>query len=233
MQTGSKENGILNILVNVVIPVMILNKLSTVLGPVQALILALAFPITYGIWDFTRNHKMNWFSFLGLLNVSVTGSLALLGLGGIWFAIKEASFPALIGVFVFISAFTKKPFVETLLLNPQLMDLDKIKDRLQQHNKETEFQHHLKLSTQMLSGSFFLSAVMNFVLAVKIFTPIDSRLDDTARSIALNEQIAQMTSYGMIVILLPTMLFLIFILWHLLSGIKDLTGLKTDDIMKG
>lgn len=233
MNTQTKqENGILNILINVVIPVLILNKLSARMGPGPALILALAFPIVYGIYDFIRRRKMNWFSFLGLINVGVTGSLALLGLGGIWFAIKEASFPALIGIFVFFSAFTAKPFVETLLLNPQLMDLDKVHQRLKEHNKESEFKRHLAFSTQMLSGSFFLSAVINFLLAVKIFTPLDSTLDETAKSIALNEQIAQMTSYTMMVLLVPTMLFLVFILWHLLKGIRDLTGLKTEEFLK-
>ena len=229
---NKQENGLLNILINVVIPVMILNKLSVRLGPAQALLLALSFPIAYGVWDFIKRHKTNWFSILGLINVSVTGSLALLGLDGLWFCIKEAIFPGLIGCFVIVSSFTNKPFVESLLMNPQLMDLDRISEKLSTLGNELKFTQHMKNSTRLLSISFFVSAVLNFVLAERIFIPLDTSLDATARSIALNEQIAQMTSYAMMVILLPTMLFLVFILWHLMKGIRKLTGLKTDEFLK-
>ena len=95
------ENAFINLLVNIAIPVLILNKLSQKIGPTQALILAVAFPLTYGIYDLIRRKKWNAFSLLGLLNVSITGSLAVFGLGGVWFQIKEAAFPLLIGIFVF------------------------------------------------------------------------------------------------------------------------------------
>ncbi|WP_374030368.1 VC0807 family protein [Bdellovibrio bacteriovorus] len=103
-----KENGLLNIVFNIVLPVLILNKLSKFIGPFWALVLALAFPLGYGAYDLIKRKKFNAFSALGLLNVLLTGGLALLGLHGFWFAVKEAAFPALVGLFVLGSAFTKK-----------------------------------------------------------------------------------------------------------------------------
>ncbi len=226
------ENGLLNILINVVIPVFILNQGSKRVGPLVALLVALAFPLVYGIWDAYSRKKVNVFSALGFINVAITGGLALAGLGGIWFCVKEAAFPFLIGSFVIVSAFGKKPFVQTLLLNPSLMDLELVEQKLQERQAQGEFHKHLKSSTVYLAGSFFFSAALNYFLAIKIFIPLDPLLDSTARSIVLNEQIAKMTSSSFAVILIPSMLVLMAILWHLLSGIKKHTGLTTEQILK-
>lgn len=226
------ENGLINILANVVIPVLILNKLSKTLGPLNALLLALAFPIFYGIYDFIKRRKFNYFSLLGFLHVVVTGSFALLGLSGMWFSIKEAFFPTIIGVFVLVSAFSKKPFVKTLFLNPQLLQLDKIETSLNEKKNHALFDQLLKKSTMLLSVSFFFSALLNFALALHIFIDLDKTLDETQKALVLNDQIAKMTQYSFVVILIPSMIFLIFILWHLLRGIRDLTGLKTDEVLK-
>ena len=59
VQNQNKENPIINLLCNVVIPSLILTKLSgpEKLGQVNALIIALAFPIIYGGWDFISKKK--------------------------------------------------------------------------------------------------------------------------------------------------------------------------------
>nr|BFD67075.1 hypothetical protein HAGR004_20970 [Bdellovibrio sp. HAGR004] len=231
-QEPPKENGLLNIIFNIVLPVLILNKLSKFIGPFWALILALAFPLGYGAYDLIKRKKFNAFSALGLLNVLLTGGLALLGLNGFWFAVKEAAFPALVGLFVMGSAFTKKPFIETLFLNPALMKVDLLEERLKANGKQKDFHDHMKKATIWLSLSFAFSAVCNFVLARKIFTEIDPTLTTDAQSTLLNEQIAQMTTWSMAIIMVPSMLFLLGIFWYLMRGIKQHSGLSTEELLK-
>lgn len=231
-QEPPKENGLLNIIFNIVLPVLILNKLSKFIGPFWALILALAFPLGYGAYDLIKRKKFNAFSALGLLNVLLTGGLALLGLNGFWFAVKEAAFPALVGLFVMGSAFTKKPFIETLFLNPALMKVDLLEERLKANGKQKDFHDHMKKATIWLSLSFAFSAVCNFVLARKIFTEIDPTLSTDAQSTLLNEQIAQMTTWSMAIIMVPSMLFLLGIFWYLMRGIKQHSGLSTEELLK-
>lgn len=226
------ENGFVNIIVNVIVPVFILNKLSTQLGALNALILALAFPLGYGLWDLWQRKKVNYFSLLGLLNVGLTGGLAVASLDGHWFAVKEAVFPLLIGVFVLGSAFTQRPFIKTLLMNPQIMKTDVIDQKLRENNSLVEFESHLKISTYLLAGSFLISALLNYVLAIRIFKPLDPSLASEARSVALNEQIAQMTSSSFLVIMVPSMIILFGILWYLLRGIKQHTGLALEEIIR-
>ncbi len=229
--TQKPENGFLNLFFNILIPVLILNRGSKFIGPLPALIIALMFPLGYGIYDLIKRRKMNAFSVLGLLNVGITGTLAVLGLHGIWFSVKEAAFPLLVGCFVLGSAFTRKPFIETLFLNPAMMDVEKIFSNLQTKNTEAEFHAHMKRSTIWLSLSFVFSATLNFILAQRIFLPIDSSLPADQQSILLNEQIAQMTTWSMAVIMVPSVLFLLLIFGYLLKGIRNYTGMTTDEII--
>lgn len=211
---------------------MILNKLTKHIGPMNALVLALAFPLIYGIYDLLKRKKVNAFSVLGLLNVGLTGGLAVIGIHGFWFAVKEAAFPALVGLFVLGSAFTKKPFIESLFLNPGVMKVDLLEEKLKEHGKQAEFHDHMRKATMWLSLSFAFSAVLNFILARKIFLDIDSTLAADAQSVILNEQIAKMTTWSMAIIMVPSMIFLLGIFWYLMKGVKAYAGLNTDELLK-
>lgn len=226
------ENAFLNLLFNIALPVFILNKGSVWWGAVPALTLALAFPLGYGLYDVVKNKKINFISLLGLLNVGVTGGLAIAGSGGLWFAIKEAAFPALIGLFVAASAFSKKPFIRTLILNPQAMNWPLVNEKLQARQKESEFEVLMKRSTFLLAGSFAISAALNFWLALRVFVPIDGALSPEQQSVLLNEQIAQMTSMGMAVIFIPSVVILMGIMFYLFRGITRTTGLSLQEILK-
>lgn len=225
------ENALLNILFNIVIPILILNKGSKFLGSFWGLIVALAFPLSYGIYDHIKRKKTNAISILGLLNVGITGSFALFKLQGMWFAIKEAAFPLLVGAFVFGSAFTKSPFISTLFLNPQLINVGLLKSRLFERKTEEDFNSLLKKSTLWISLSFVFSAICNFVLAVRIFEPIAETLDGEAQAQVLNEQIARMTTWSMGVIVLPCILFMVAIFLYLTKGMQRLSGLTEDELL--
>tara|TARA_B110001454_G_scaffold219099_1_gene249893 strand:+ start:126 stop:842 length:717 start_codon:yes stop_codon:yes gene_type:complete len=229
---AQRENPLLNILFNIVIPILILNKGGKWFGPKEALFVALAFPIFYGIYDYVQQKKTNYISLLGILNVGFTGGFALLKLEGIWFAVKEASFPILVGSFVLFSAFTKAPFVKTLFLNPQLLKMDSILASIAEKKREQEFEMLLKRGTILLSSSFVLSAILNFSLAYYIFTPIAASLGEEQRAEVLNLQIAQMTQWSFIVIMIPSMLALISIMVYLFNQMKRITGLSNDELLQ-
>lgn len=228
----SVESPVWNLIFNIALPVFILNKGSQSLGPVWALVLALVFPIAYGTNDLWKRRKFNFFSLLGVVNVTMTGGLALSGLGGIWFSIKEAAFPLLIGVFVAASAVSRKPFMQTLLINPQTIHWDRVDGKLKELGREEDFLRLLRRSTWLLAGSFLLSALANFVLAERIFLPIDDKLAEAERAAQLNHQIAEMTSMGFAITFVPSLLILAGILYYLFRGLTRTTGLSLDQIMR-
>ncbi len=230
MKNPKQENQFQSLLFNIVIPVLILNKGSNFLGTTNALLIALAFPISYGLYDWYQRKKANYISLLGLLNVGLTGGLALSGLTGIWFAVKEAAFPALIGLFVLGSAFTKKPFISSVFLNEQFIRVQIIEDKVAEFGKQLEMEKLLKLSTILLSLSFALSAYLNFALAQYVFKPIDQTSPQAAEM--LNQQIAQMTSWSFVVIMIPTITFLSGVYWYFMTRLTKITGLSHSTIFK-
>ena len=77
---GGRENPWLSLLLNIVVPVAVLNKLSEPdrLGPSGALVLALVFPLSYGVWDRIKRRQWNPMSLIGLASILLTGGIGLL-----------------------------------------------------------------------------------------------------------------------------------------------------------
>jgi len=230
----NQKNPINEIIINVIIPVLVLNKAGKYLGEngqTYALIIALAIPAIYMIQDFMKSKKFNPISILGFISILLTGGIAYLKLEGFWFAVKEAAIPGLIGIVVFISAFTKKPLMK-LLFNESIMKMDLIEDKLVERNTKSKFNEHIKKSTIFFSFSFFFSAILNYLLAIRIFTPIDITLSEVTRTEILNTQIADMTWQGYVVIMLPSLVIMAALMWYLFKGIKEFTGLTMNDVIK-
>ncbi len=212
-------------------PVLVLQKLSSKIGPTYALLLALLFPLAYGAYDYLKTQNKNWISVLGVVNTLFTGGFALLKVGGIWFAVKEAAFPLIIGIAVLVSIFLKTPAMEKLFFNPTIFNIEVIKNKIQESNKKTQLAKLFETSTYLLASSFFLSSFLNFSLAVFVFTELPKDVTGDQQTVMLNDQIAQMTWLSFVVIVLPLMVFMAVIFWHFIRTLKTLTGLTTDELL--
>jgi len=231
---ASQQKVWMNLIIDIVLPVLILNKLSSRLGekgPLLALLLAISLPLLHGMFDFIRNKKINWLSLLGLLNVLLTGGFALMKLEGFWFAVKEASFPALIGFFVFISSFSRKPLFSFFLDQPGLFAMEHIKSRLEDLQRQEDYKRLIRRCTFYFSYTFFLSAFLNFYLAIRIFKKLPDHLDDNQKADALNTQIADMTWMGYLVIALPLMIITSSLFYYCLRQLSKLTELDLNQLI--
>lgn len=219
------SNMLINIAFNIIIPTVILTKLSSndYLGPIYSIIVALAFPIVYGIKDYLDNHKANLFSMLGVFSVIMTGGMSLLHLDPQYIAIKEAAIPACFGLATLLSIRSKYPLVKTFLYNDQILQINKVKQALQSFNNEIIFESKLNHASYMVAGSFFLSSVLNYVLAKVI-------LVSAPGSVEFTEELGKMTALSFPVIAIPSTLVLMGTLFYLLHHIQKLTHLKTEDI---
>ena len=230
-----RENPLFNITFNILIPIVVLNKGHLFLGTNQAvmvLIIALSFPIAYGMYDFIKNKKKNIISIFGVLNILLTGGLALFKLKGIWFAVKEAAVPLLIGIFVLISNITRKNFFEALIVNSSILNWPLIKEKIKSLSTSEKLKSLLKKATTLFSISFFISAILNFVLALYIFSEKNFvGLSEVEKEIILNKKIADMTWMGFVVIGLPMTLFSVFIFWWFLKRLRQLTELSLENLL--
>lgn len=221
-----KENPIYSLLFNIVIPVLVLTKLSKpeYLGPLYSLLIALSFPLGYGVYDFIDKKKLNFISVLGFVSVLLTGVFSLFELDPHWIAVKEAAVPFVIGVVIAGSAFIKEPLIKKLLLNEQFFKIDLVNERLNARDLTLQFESYLKRSSIWLAMSFFLSAILNYGLAKYLLTAIPGTVE-------YNEQIGTLTALSFPVIALPCTILMLFILWHIFKTIKSMTGLELEELM--
>ena len=233
------ENPLANILVNVLIPVVALTMLSKTgdkpwhIGPVWGMMVAVAFPLCYGVYDLFTKRKVNFFSVLGLVSVLLTGGLTIY----LWedgdkvspnapmlFGIKEACIPVIFGVMILGSHWTRTPLVRVFLYTPELFDHPRIEREVKAHGHLDEYNRLIFRTTLLMSASFFISAVANYFLAQYFLEGADTRE-------LYNKGVGKLTGWGFLVIGLPCLVLWLFALLRLIKGIKRMTGLDTDSIM--
>ena len=222
-----QESLLLNLVCNIILPTLILTKFSgeDYLGIKLAIIVALTFPLVYGLHDFITRGKLNFFSALGVVSVSLTGGISLLEMDAIYIAIKEASIPGILGVATLVSLKTSQPLIHTFILNDKVFDVSRINQALEANACQAKFDQLLINASWILAGSFFLSSLLNYLLAVIILTAEPG-------TVSFNEQLGKMTALSFPVIALPAMTVMMDNIFYLFRGIKKLTGLDLESIVK-
>lgn len=245
-----KESLVLNILFNIAAPSLLLSYLSepgqwkwfatligstAYAGPDDAaaktfasaccLVLALLFPVIYGIYDLITRRKTNAISILGFFSVLLTGGMGLLKADGLWFAVKEAAIPLLIGAMVLITQRTKRPLVREFLYNDQVINTPRIDAALAERGTKADFERLLSSSSYLLAFGFLISSFLNFGLARYL-------LKSPAGTAEFNTELGRMNALSWPVIVLPTMAITIYALWRLLTGVQKLSGLSMDDLLQ-
>ena len=226
-QTAKKgESPLLSILINIVTPSLVLMKFSgeDKFGPVNALLVALAFPVLYGAYGFFRSRKFDFIPILGFVSVLLTGVIGLLALDAQWIAVKEAAVPALIGLAVLVSLYTPAPLVKKILLNDRLLNMQAIEAKITERDAQPVFEQRVKSASLLVAASFFLSSALNYGLAVVLLTAEPG-------TPAFNEQLGEMTALSFPVIALPSTFCLLFALWWLIKGLREVTGLAFEEML--
>ncbi|WP_413466685.1 VC0807 family protein [Photobacterium sp.] len=222
-----KANPFTDLIFNVIVPSVILMKLSgdDHLGSVGALVIALAFPVVFGGYELIRFKKFNFISLLGFVSILLTGGIGLLELDTKWLAVKEALIPGLIGLGVFISTYTKYPVVSKMLLNDNVLNLPLIREKLAMNNKQDQFDRCLVQSNYLFASTFIFSSVMNYILATTIVT-------SPSGSAAFNEELGKLTLMSYPMIAIPSMLMMMGIFYFVWRKTRQMTQLESAQIFK-
>lgn len=230
MPPAKRENLWLNLALNVIVPSVLMTRgmdWLPFLTPTAVLLLALAFPISYGIYDKIRRQKVNLFSIIGFVSILITGAIGMLPIKSPHiFALKEAGVPLLFGLLILLTAKSKKPFVRRILFTPELFDVDNIQTALDERGTGPAFDRVMLTCTYWMAASFGLSTVLNYVLARLIVTA--SPLEENERFI---RQVGAMTAWSWVVIVLPSMVVMMIALMKLLRGIETCTGQSFEEAL--
>ncbi len=222
-----RHSAVTNLLFNIVVPTLILTKLSSaeLLGPQLSIVIALAFPLGFGAWDFIKSRRANVFSILGFISILLTGGISLLELDAQYIAIKEASIPGLIGLATLLSLYTPYPLIKTLLFNDDIVDTQRVEQALTEHRAHAAFNTALRRATYMLAFSFFLSSALNYLLAKILLVSPPGTAEYSA-------ELGKMTGLSFPVIALPCTLVMMGALFYLMNRVKALTELDLEHIFR-
>lgn len=210
---------------NIVLPAVILLRFSgeTYLGPAAGLVVALSFPVSFGLYDLLRRGQFNALSVLGVVGALLTGSIGLLQLDAGWVAVKEASVPLIIGLAIVVSRATPYPIVLTLLA--AAIDFDTVRSALRESSQLAALERRLRAVTYLVAGSFLLSAILNYVLARIIVV-------SQPGTVAFNEDLGRLAIISYPIIALPSLLVMWAAVVWLIAGIHRWSGLPLAKIFR-
>ena len=240
MAKKQQDNPLANIMWNVLIPIVALSFLGKDgdkfwnVGPVIGMLIAVSLPVGYGIHHLIKTKKPNFFSILGVVSILLTGGIAIMAYqdngtvneqAPFWFALKEGAIPFVFGVTILISHWTKTPLVRIFLYNPDIFNIPSIEKRIKANNACEKYKKLIFSGTLLLAGSFFLSMIMNYFLAMYFLTGNTGSQED------FNDGVAKLTGWGFAVIGLPMMVILMITMWRFVSTLKKLTGMDNEEIL--
>lgn len=218
---------LLNLVCNIVLPTVVLMKFSTdrFLGPAWGLVVALIFPISYGAYDLAKRKKTNFLSILGFVSVLLSGGMGLLKADGFWFAVKDAVLPTCIGAMVLATLRSKTPLLREMFFNEQVVDVARVDAALAERGGRDEFESLIRRSSVWLAVSFLVSAPVNFALARYILVAPPGTPE-------FNAQLGRMHVLVWPVIVVPSMIAMMVILFKFVTAVSKLTGLTAEEIFK-
>ncbi|MFM7533323.1 MAG: VC0807 family protein [Rubrivivax sp.] len=224
---AAQGNPLLELVITVVVPAIVLMQLSSAqrLGPAGALVLALAFPIGWGLREALTRRKISPMAVLGVVSTLLTGGIGLLKVDPYWLAVKEAAVPGLIGLAVLGSNWTRWPLIRIFVFNRQIFDVERIEAALASRGTTVPFELRLRRGTLLLAGTFAFSSVMNYVLARSV-------VRSPAGTEAFNAELGRLTLLSYPVIALPSMVMMMALMWWLARGARELTGIALTDMLR-
>lgn len=225
MAYKKQENPLINIGINIIAPSIVLLKFSSdaYLGPLYGLLVALAFPLVYGVIDLIRTREYNFISILGVVSTLLTGGIGVLELPTTWLAVKEAAVPSLIGIAILISAKTKFPLVKKLLY--QMIDPELVESKLPDATAKELFERKTMRATYIVAFSFLVSAILNYTLAKIIVVSPPGTPEFTA-------ELGRLTALSYPVIAVPSTIIMIIGLVMLIRDIEKITGLDMQTLVQ-
>jgi hypothetical protein len=215
----------LNLLINVIIPTVIMIRFSDEdeLGGLGAMLVALAFPLCFGVYNMWKDRKIGWIPVLGIVSILLSGGFNLLKFPPEWIAVKEASIPFVLAMAILVSAWIGKPLARIFL--DQMLDREAVDAALAERGNRDEYEKRTSIATYLLAFAFFLSSALNFVHA-RIIVTSDPQTPEYTR------EIGRMTGLSFPVITIPVMIVLMGTIIYIMMTVSKLTGLEAEQVIR-
>ncbi len=218
---------LLEIVLTVILPSFALDYLSSParLGPFNALLVSLLFPVGFMLWCWYTKCRWNIFSIFGLATILLSGGLGLLKLDAVWVAAKESVMPVLLGLAFPLSHRWGKPILDIMIHQPQLLNQRSLQKALDSPEKQKAFDGALYRASWGIGLGMLLSSVGNFFFALYLLE------GKTPGSEEFVKGLATLTWAGLFIIGIPLLGLMMLVMMRLIRSIRLITGLDQADLL--
>jgi intracellular septation protein A len=211
--------------INFVIPLVILTRFSdeSQLGATRGLLLALAFPVVYELYNVRKRRKLSVVSALAIGGILVTGAIGLLGLSEGWLAVRRSVPYFAMSLAVLISIGLKRPLLSLLL--PHILDMKKVGAAAKKKQMSDVLAMLIQRAGLLLSGVLLAIGMISFALTKIVI------MSEVGTS-GFNQEYARLRLWSLAATTLPLFIGMTGVIFYLARSIEKLTGLDIDDLMK-
>lgn len=227
-----KENFLLNLVANIVAPAVILSnskylsKNIPAMSPSYVLLIALAFPIVYFLYDYIRRKQVSPISVLGFVGTLASGGIGLMKIDPFWFAVKEGSMPLVFTFSFYVTLAFRKPMARAFVWHDALFATSRIESAIAERGTAPQLDAVFVWVTHRLAALFACSGMAQFVLARYLVTT-GSSVNETE----YNEQVGKFT-WAAYFIMIPMLGGIIWISTLFMRKLREISGLSDEQLMR-
>lgn len=219
------SNSFIQLVVNFVLPSIVLLKFSgeSSLGPIKAMLLALAFPVLLELYTLSQRRKPNVLSVIAIVGIIVTGAITMLGLSEGWLAVRRSVPYFAIALVILVSVLMKRSLIRLAL--PYLLDMERIQARAEERGTWPEIESRIRTATYWLIGLLVIIGISSYVLTLVVITAHTG-------TEAFNTEYVRLRVLSLPATTLPLFVGFVGLLMYLITSLEKLTGLSTEELVK-
>ena len=230
MPASSKHQSILlssntQLVVGFVIPTIVLLFLSgeSRLGPLWAMVLALAFPLTLELYSLRIKRKPSLMSLFAIIGILVIGAISLLGLSEDWLALRRSIVYLAAALGLIIALHFKRDFVDRALA--KVINMDMVHAAARKKGVEKQLARHINKTSYVFAAFLLVIGAISYIVTIVFITA-------TTGSSEFNAQYAELRILSLLYVTLLFFVGMTALLMYLVAGIEKLTGIKTEELLK-
>lgn len=214
------DNPLMMILLTLVIPSILIMTITkeNLLGPQTGLMIAILFPLGFGMYRMLKRKEYNVYAGLGVLSTAITGLIGILKAGPHLFAVKEGLLPVIIGLSFLLSKDMKVPLIKPILLKASGYREHKVECRIKAYGLEHRYRALLSKTSVLFASSYLMSGFINYILALLM-------LKGPKGSSQLLAEVGRMNLISALVTIVPAVVIAIITIFYFLLSISSLTGI--------
>ena len=217
--------SLIQLAVGFVIPTIILLTMSGTdrLGPLGAMLLALAFPVALELYGLTRKRKPSLMSIAAIIGILLIGLISVLGLSKDWLALRRSALYAVGAIALFIIVRFKPALIEKGL--DRVLEMEGIRTASRKNKTEAQLMKYATKASYILAVILAVIAVASYVLTIVFITA-------PTGSSEFNAQYAELRILSIFVITVPFIIAMTGVLIYLVNKFEKLTGISAENLIK-